>query len=132
MEAMMTETSTESGYPNTSKFAASVALVAGLWFFASPWVYGSYLLLESWNNWMVGFVITVLTVARLSVADLKRTQWIPWINGLLAIWIFSSPWVYQYAANTDRVLNSVCVGVILFVTATWSAVAAGKTQVTLL
>jgi SPW repeat len=126
MEAMMTETSGESGYPNASKSASSVALLAGMWFFASPWVYGSYLLPSSWNNWIVGSVITVLALARLSTADLKRTQWISWANCLLAIWVFVSPWIFQYADNTDRLVNSVCVGVILFFVAIFSALAISK------
>jgi hypothetical protein len=126
MEAMMTETSTESGYPNASKSASSIVLIAGMWYFASPWVYGSYLLPSSWNNWIIGSVITVLALARLSTADLKRTQWISWANCLLAIWVFVSPWVFQYADNTDRLVNSVCVGVILFVVAMFSALAAPK------
>jgi hypothetical protein len=89
-------------------------------------VYGSYLLPSSWNNWIIGSVITVLALARLSTADLKRTQWISWANCLLAIWVFVSPWVFQYADNTDRLVNSVCVGVILFVVAMFSALAAPK------
>jgi hypothetical protein len=125
-EAMMTETSMETGYPNASKSGSSMAMLAGMWFFASPWVYGSYLFRESWNNWIIGAVITILAMIRLSTVDLKRTQWITWINCLLAIWIFVSPWIYQYRDNTDRLINSVCVGVILFAVAMFSAVAASK------
>src|ERR1700693_5514850 len=113
-EAMMTETSMETGYPNASKSGSSIVLVAGMWFFASPWVYGFYLLRGSLNNWITGAVITILAIVRLSTADLKRTRWISWINCLLAIWIFVSPWIEQYADNADRLINSMCVGVILF------------------
>jgi hypothetical protein len=125
-EAMMTETSMETGYPNASKSGSSLVLVAGLWFFASPWVYGSYLLRESWNNWIIGAVITILAIVRLSTVDLKRTQWITLVNCMLAIWIFVSPWIYQYRDNEDRLINSVCVGVILFAVALFSAVTASR------
>jgi hypothetical protein len=123
-EAMMTETSMETGYPNASKSASSIVLAAGMWFFLSPWVYGFYLLRGSWNNWIIGAMITILAIVRLSAADLKRTQWISWINCLLAIWIFVSPWIDQYRDNTDRLINSLCVGVILFAVAMFSALAA--------
>lgn len=126
MEAMNSETSMDTGYPNRSKSASIVVLLAGLWFLASPWVYGSYLSQESWNNRIVGLLITILAIARLSAADLRRTQWISWANCLFAIWIMASPWVYQYAENTDRLVNSLCVGVILFVAATISAVSAPR------
>jgi SPW repeat len=132
MEAMMSETSIETAYPKPSKSASSIVLLAGMWFFASPWVYGSYLLPSSWNNWIIGSAVTILALIRLSTADLKRTQWISWINCLLAIWIFVSPWVYQYADNTDRLVNSVCVGVFLFVVAIFSALVASKANTTLL
>jgi hypothetical protein len=71
-------------------------------------------------------VIVILAVARLSAADLRHTRWISWINCLLAIWIFASPWVFQYAANTDRLVNSLCIGVILFLAAMISALSAPK------
>jgi hypothetical protein len=128
MEAMMAETSAESGYPNASKSASSIALLAGMWFFASPWVYGAYPLESSWNNWIIGSVITFLAVARLSTADLKRTRWISGINCQIAIWIFVSPLVFHYADSTGRLVNSLCVGVILFVVAMFSALAAPKTN----
>ena len=126
MEAMISETSMDTGYPNRSRSGSIVALLAGLWFLASPWVYGSYLSPESWNNRIVGLLITVLAIVRLSTADLKRTQFISWTNCLLAIWIVASPWVYQYAENTDRLVNSWCVGVILFVAAMISALSAPR------
>src|SRR5580700_10506444 len=125
-EAMMSETSIESGYPNASQSASSIVLLAGMWFIASPWVYGSYLLPGSWNNWIIGSVITILAVVRLSMVDLKRTQWISWINCLFAVGIFVSPWVYHYVDNKDRLVNSVAVGVILLVVAMFSALAAHK------
>jgi hypothetical protein len=123
---MMTETSMETGYPNASKSGSSIVLLVGMWFYASPWVYGSYLLSGSWNNWIIGAGIAILAIVRLSTADLKRTQWISWINCLLAILIFLSPWIYQYADNTDRLINSACVGVILFAVAMFGALAAPK------
>ncbi len=125
-EAMMAETSMATGYPNASKSGSLMALLAGLWFFASPWVYGSYLLRDSWNNWIIGAAIAILAIVRISSRDLTRTRWITWINCLLAIWIIVSPWIYQYADNTDRLINSLCVGVILFTAAVFSAVAAPR------
>lgn len=122
-EAMMAETSMESAYPNASKSASIVALLVGVWCVASPWVYGSYLLPNAWNNRIVGSVIALLALVRLSTADLKRTQWISLINCLLAIWICVSPWVWQYEGNTDRLVNSMCVGVLLFAAALFSALA---------
>jgi hypothetical protein len=126
MEAMISETSMDTGYPNRSKSGSIVVMLAGLWFMASPWVYGSYLSQEAWNNRSIGLLIIILATVRLSAPDLRRTQWISWANSLLAIWIFASPWFYDYAGNTDRLVNSLCVGVILFVAAMFSALSATR------
>lgn len=125
-EAMMAETSNESGYPNASQFGSLIVMLAGMWFFASPWVYGFYLFRGSWSNWIIGAGITILALVRLFTGHLKRAQWISWINGLLGVWIFVSPWIDQYADNTDRLINSVGVGVILITAAMFSALAAHK------
>jgi hypothetical protein len=37
-----------------------------------------------------------------------------WCNMVLGIWTFFSPWIYGYAGNTGRLINSLCVGVIVF------------------
>ena len=120
-EAMMAETSMESAYPNASKSATSIVLLVGLWCLVSPWVYGSYLLPDAWNFRIIGSAIIVLALVRLSTANLKRTQWVSLISCLLAIWICVSPWVWQYEGNTDRLVNSMCVGAILFTAAIFSA-----------
>ena len=38
-----------------------------------------------------------------------------WVNTILAIWVFASPWIYGYEANTGRFVNSLCVGIAVFV-----------------
>jgi hypothetical protein len=49
------------------------------------------------------------------------------VNLVLGIWVFFSPWIYGYASvNTGRFINSLCVGVIVFVFALASGVTATK------
>src|SRR5262249_34408839 len=95
-EVLMTETSIDTAYPSASKSASIIALLAGIWFFVSPWVYGAYLLENAWNNWIVGIVVTILAIIRLSSTDLKLTQWASWINCFFGIWAFVSPWIFLY------------------------------------
>jgi hypothetical protein len=49
-----------------------------------------------------------------------------WLNALLGIWTFFSPWIYGYTAGTGRFINSLCVGVIVFVLAICSATFTSK------
>lgn len=101
----------------SSGLAASsvIALLAGIWLFISPWVYGAYQAQNAWNSWIVGAIIAILAACRLGYP--VSTQWISWVNAILAIWTFISPWIYGYTGNQGRFINSLCVGVIVFVVA---------------
>lgn len=122
----MTPTTENSTHTPVTRTASTIALLAGIWFFISPWVYGSYLISSAWNNWIVGIVITILAALRLSSNDLDSTQWMSWVNCLLGIWTFASPWIF--AESNGRFINSLCVGVIVFASAISSATARPHTS----
>lgn len=102
------------------KTASGLNLLAGIWLFVSPWVYGAYTTANAWNSWIVGAVIVILAATRLArpTADTAAASW---LNCLLGVWTFISPWVYGYTANHGRFTNSLIVGVIVFLLALWSA-----------
>jgi hypothetical protein len=97
--------------------ASTISLLAGIWLFVSPWVYGTAM--NSWNSWIVGAAVVILAACRLGYP--MSTQALSWINCLLGIWTFASPWIYGYTVNQGRFINSLCVGVILFVASIASA-----------
>ncbi|MBV8071534.1 MAG: SPW repeat protein [Acidobacteriaceae bacterium] len=104
--------------------ASTICLLAGIWFFVSPWVYGAAANGNAWNSWIVGAAMFLIGLLRL---------WRPaysagfsWVNLVLGIWAFCSPWIYGYTANTGRFINSLCVGVIVFACALSSGVAATR------
>ena len=105
--------------------ASVIALLAGIWLFISPWIYGMYGAANAWNSWIIGAVIVTLSSFRLGYP--MNTQWISWINVLLGIWMFISPWVYGYTVSQGRFTNSLCVGVIVFFAALRNAMAAPHT-----
>jgi flagellar biosynthesis protein FliQ len=94
-------------------------MLAGIWLFVSPWVYGAYTNPNAWNSWIVGAVIAILAAMRLSNSPTQT--WMSYLNCLLGIWTFASPWIYGYTGNTGRFVNSLCVGVVVFVLAITSA-----------
>jgi hypothetical protein len=108
----------------TTKGASAINLLAGIWLFVSAWVYGAYTLQNACNNWIVGALIVILAAIRIS--DPVKTTWASWINCLLGIWTFASPWIYGYG-STGRSTNSMVVGVIVFVLAIISATALSRT-----
>lgn len=96
---------------NDLRAAGPIAFLAGVWFFVSPWFYDSYALDSAWNNWIVGAAVVVLAAFRLGY---PFAAWIGWVNCLLGIWIFASPWIYGYNVDHRRLVNSLCVSVAIF------------------
>ena len=97
---------------NVISMAAGLDLLIALWFFVSPWVYQSYHMANSWNSWIVGGVMAIIAAVCLGN---HRAIAASWVNVVLAVWVFFSPWIYSYTASTDRFVNSLCVGVVMFV-----------------
>ena len=106
------------------KTASTLTLLAAIWFFISPWVYGAYTNPNAWNSWVVGFIIGVLAIIRISYP--ASMPGLSWFNACLAVWTFFSPWIYGYAPNTGRMINSLCVGVAVFVLAIISATSTNR------
>jgi hypothetical protein len=94
--------------------ASSLAVLAGLWLFLSPWIYGSYGNSSAWNSWIIGALICMFALVRRSRPAATSLSW---FNSALGLWIFVSPWVYGYAGGTGRFVNSLCAGIIIFCTA---------------
>ena len=111
--------SMQDKYGESMKVASTITLLAGLWFFISPWVYGADAVRSAWNSWIVGAAVVILAAIRLSRP--LGTVSLSWINCVLGIWTFFSPWIYGYVSETGRSVNSFCVGVIMLLTAVWSA-----------
>ncbi len=120
------EAMTSSTKATAVKAASTIVLLAGIWFFVSPWVYGAYTAGNAWNSWIVGAIMFILGCIR--VSHPRSMTGLSWLNALLGIWAFFSPWIYGYTGNTGRFVNSLCVGVIVFVLALCSAMIASRTM----
>lgn len=104
---------------NTWRSTAILNLLLGIWIFVSPWVYGSYGNPNSWNSWIVGVIIVILAAARASGS--AGSQPLAWINMILGAWIFFSPWIFAYTANTGYFINSLCAGGLVFLLSLYGA-----------
>lgn len=97
--------------------ASGLNLLAGFWLLISPWIYGAYLLPDAWNSWIAGFLIALFAAIRL--AKPIHTAGLSWMNALLGIYVFISPWLFGYFGA--RFMNSLVVGAVVFLLAIWSA-----------
>lgn len=94
------------------KTTVTINLLAGIWLFISPWVYRSYTVSNAWNSWIIGALIVIFAVSRLSNL---ATRGLSVVNLVLGAWTFASPWIFGYTGDTSRFVNNLCVGVIVFV-----------------
>jgi SPW repeat len=111
---------------NGARAASTIVLLAGIWFFVSPWVYGAYMHPNAWNSWIVGAAMFILGCIR--VARPAYSVALGWCNMVLGIWAFCSPWIYSYTGNAGRFINSLCVGVVVFVLSIVSARLASRSS----
>ena len=104
---------------NGARVTAGINFLIGIWVFVSPWVYGAASNSNAWNSWIVGALVAIFALIRWSSPAGARG--LGWANMILGSWLFISPWVYVYTANSGRFINSLCAGVAIFVLSLYGA-----------
>ena len=74
------------------------------------------------NTMSVGVVIAFL--AGWHLLRPVRASWASWVNIALGVWLFVSPWVLGFFGMNSATLNSMLMGVVVVILATWSSIAA--------
>jgi uncharacterized membrane protein HdeD (DUF308 family) len=109
----------------SSKVASTINIIAGIWLIISPFVLRYWhMTAATWDNIIVGIVVLVLAAIR--VAQPARNLALSWINLILGIWLFISPWVLRYSTDRTPMSNDVVLGIIVFVCAIWSLAASPR------
>jgi|SRR5215472_17696584 len=93
-----------------ARWASFVAVLAGLWLLVSPLIFGVYGNASAWNSWIIGALIVIFAVIRMSH---PLATSLSWLNSAFGIWIFVSPWIYGYEGG-GRFANNLCIGFIVF------------------
>ena len=90
-----------------------IAVAAGVWFIISPAAFG----LTPWDEFQWNNVICGALVSVAGIVGIVRRRCMPLptrrIIGVVGAWIVASPWVFGYADDWDRLLNTLAVGVVL-------------------
>ena len=94
------------------KTASTTSLLAGIWLFISPWVYGAYGTPNVWNSWIVGVLIMLFAAIRMWSPEARGTSV---VSLLLGIWTFASPWIFRYPGNASHFVSSMCIGALVFI-----------------
>ena len=98
---------------------AVLTLILGLWYVVSPWVYagGHSTNGATWNNVVVGVLIALFAASRLN--NRVTMPGARWLDLVLGVWAIVSPWIFGYAGDQSRLINSVGVGIAVFVLSLW-------------
>lgn len=101
-----------------------VNVVLGIWLCIAPWLLakssgvstiGANLMVEAWG---VGLIIVVMSICGLARPSTAAPEW---INMLVGLWLFVSPWALSISATMPSIsTDDWIVGVLVFVLA-WSA-----------
>ena len=93
-------------------------LLVGVWLFISPWVLGTTSdAATAWNAWIVGAAIVVVALVALATPTSPTA---PWLNVILGVWLFISPWVLRYTGVANGAWNAWVLGVVTVVLALWA------------
>ncbi|HEY3524197.1 MAG TPA: SPW repeat protein [Candidatus Limnocylindrales bacterium] len=100
-------------------WASGLSVIAGLWLLISPWVLGfSDMQSPMWNAVILGIVIAVLAFIR--AGGWYSAVGLAWINLVLGIWVFISPWVLGFSDRQAPLWDALVVGVVVVVLSAWS------------
>jgi hypothetical protein len=95
------------------KWASWLNLIAGVWLICAPGVlyFGSGIVTA---NAITFGVVTVL-VAIWSLASARTTHAPAWINLVIGVWMFISPWTLGYSTSGPALWNAVIVGGLMVI-----------------
>jgi hypothetical protein len=107
------------GQADTARGASSLNVLAGFWLIASAFFFGlNGQPAAVWNTFIVGIVVVVF--ASIRAAKPRQTNGLSWINFLLGVWLFVSPWVFHYTYMPSW-WNSIVLGIVVGVLGLFSA-----------
>ena len=97
-----------------------VALCAGIWLAASPWLLGHE---GEPTKMLYSCVISGLAMAMLAIADMaKPDRREPVVNMILGFWAIASPWLLGFADDHSMMVSTVTAGVIGGAASLWQIV----------
>jgi hypothetical protein len=101
----------------TKHWSDWVDTALGAWLIASPWVlqYPNDAWSASWNCWVLGAAILVLSFEEISLPDVLEE----WYDMALGALLIISPWAWDYSSHLVATLNAVITGILVVGFSTW-------------
>lgn len=101
-----------------TKFQDWGTLVLGVLLYIAPWVFATTTnASSSWNVWIVGIVIVVMSLLALARPGAFGYEWISLLAG---VWLFFVPWFFGFAAaGAIMAWTAWIIGVLTVALAVW-------------
>jgi hypothetical protein len=98
-----------------------LTLALAVWLFISPWIIaapaaGTW----AWNAWVIGVLVAISSIIALS----QVAQWEEWVNLVLGVWLFLSPWILGFTGIASAAEDAFIVGALVVIISIWGIVAA--------
>jgi hypothetical protein len=91
-----------------NRTASRLNVVAGIWLILSPWTVGlSWPPVACADTLLVGIVVLIVAAIRLST---PHTTLLSWINFLLGMWLFLSPFLLSFWVVSSATANAMILG----------------------
>lgn len=111
----------------TAKSLSWLVAVAGLWEIVSPYLLGySTTTLAVWNAYIAGAVLVILGAWAALSEQTRLDRNLEWINVVVGVWLVLSPFALNYSTVVAALWNSIIVGVVVILLATWAATTFGR------
>ncbi|HSW77483.1 MAG TPA: SPW repeat protein [Candidatus Chromulinivoraceae bacterium] len=100
---------------STAKGIRITNLVLGIWLILSPFLF-SYTSTAMTNSIILGAIIAILAVIRLSTPS---QTWASWLNGIAGLWLIIAPFIIG-STESAVLWNQIIVGLAVAVLGFWS------------
>jgi uncharacterized membrane protein len=74
-----------------------------------------------WNSVIIGLAVAIMAMVRVGAP--LRYEGLSWLNFVLGVWLILAPFLLGFSVIGAAMWNSVIVGLVVLVLASWSAVA---------
>lgn len=100
----------------TAKGIGIINLVLGIWLIISPFLF-NYSGNAMTNSIILGVVIAILAIIRLSAPS---QTWASWLNGVAGLWLIIAPFIIS-ATQASVLWNHIVVGLVVAVISFWNS-----------
>src|SRR5579884_190947 len=104
--------------PQKARVASAITLLAGIWLFVTPLIYGAWYNGNKYNGFTLGGLIILFSAIRL--ARPAHAAALSWMLVIFGVWTCLSPLIFRFGVE-PRSWNNIAIGLLVIVLSVVSA-----------